>query len=218
MPAVPGFAVAPGANQIVPPVDWVNPPARIDNIYGARVCAIDADGNAIAGIRLPPIAVPLGTHTGWNVYRAQPGELADRAARSSPSPGPRRSARRPATRARRSQNATAVARPMLSRSRRRPTRWSPSACFAGRRRGLCRRGGRVRSVLSDSRSAATPTEFTVRRTLSNRDEGAPLARTSPVVSPDAALPAYRGPLGAGEVTVLSIPTVGWPRKPRSAAR
>jgi len=127
MPAVPGFAVAPGANQIVPPVDWVNPPARIDNIYGARVCAIDADGNAIAGIRLPPIAVPLGTHTGWNVYRAQPGELADRAARSSPSPGPRRSARRPATRARRSQNATAVARPMLSRSRRRPTRWSPSA-------------------------------------------------------------------------------------------
>jgi hypothetical protein len=77
-PAVPGFAHAPGANAIVPPVDWVDPPARIDNVYGARVCAIDADGNEIAGIRLPPIAVPLGTHTGWNVYRAQPGELADR--------------------------------------------------------------------------------------------------------------------------------------------
>jgi len=78
MPAVPGFAAAPGANQIVPPVDWVDPPARIDNVYGARVCAVDADGNEIAGIRLPPIAVPLGTHTGWNVYRAQPDELADR--------------------------------------------------------------------------------------------------------------------------------------------
>jgi hypothetical protein len=78
MPAVPGFAVAPGANQIVPPVDWTDPPARIDNVYGARVCAVDTDGNEIAGIRLPPIAVPLGTHTGWNVYRAQPGELADR--------------------------------------------------------------------------------------------------------------------------------------------
>jgi hypothetical protein len=78
MPAVPGFAHAPGANQIVPPVDWVDPPARIDNVYGARVCAVDADGNEIAGIRLPPIAVPLGTYTGWNVYRAQPGELADR--------------------------------------------------------------------------------------------------------------------------------------------
>src|SRR6266481_5783867 len=78
MPAVPGFAVPPGANQIVPPVDWVDPPARIDNIYGARVCAVDADGNEVAGLRLPPIAVPLGTYTGWNVYRAQPGELADR--------------------------------------------------------------------------------------------------------------------------------------------
>jgi len=78
MPAVPGFALARGTNQIVPPVDWVDPPARIDNVYGARVCAVDADGNEVAGIRLPPIAVPLGTFTGWNVYRAQPGELADR--------------------------------------------------------------------------------------------------------------------------------------------
>jgi hypothetical protein len=78
MPAVPGFATAPGANQIVPPVDWIDPPARIDNVYGARVCAVDTDGNEVAGIRLPPIAVPLGAHTGWNVYRAQPGELADR--------------------------------------------------------------------------------------------------------------------------------------------
>ena len=78
MPAVPGFALPPGANQIVPPVDWVDPPTRIDNVYGARVCAVDADGNEIAGIRLPPIAVPLGTYTGWNLYRAQPGELADR--------------------------------------------------------------------------------------------------------------------------------------------
>jgi len=42
------------------------------------VSAVDADGNETAGIRLPPIAVPLGTHTGWNVYRAQPNELADR--------------------------------------------------------------------------------------------------------------------------------------------
>jgi hypothetical protein len=78
MPGVPGFAVAPGANQIVSPVDWVDPPARIDNVYGALVCAVDADGNEVAGLRLPPIAVPLGTYTGWNLYRAQPDELADR--------------------------------------------------------------------------------------------------------------------------------------------
>ncbi len=78
MPAVPGFATPPGANHIAAPVDWVDPPARLDNFYGTRVCAVDPDGNEVAGIRLPPIAVPLGTYTGWNVYRAQPGELADR--------------------------------------------------------------------------------------------------------------------------------------------
>ena len=27
---------------------------------------------------MPPIAAPLGTYTGWNVYRAQPCELCDR--------------------------------------------------------------------------------------------------------------------------------------------
>jgi hypothetical protein len=78
MPSVAGFAVAPGANRISVPVDWVDPPARLDNFYGTRVCAVDADGNEVAGIRLPPIAVPLGTYTGWNVYRAQPCELCDR--------------------------------------------------------------------------------------------------------------------------------------------
>jgi hypothetical protein len=41
---------------------------------------IDADGNEIAGVLLPDIAVPLGTHTGWNLYRAPfpEGELCDR--------------------------------------------------------------------------------------------------------------------------------------------
>ncbi|MGD9614620.1 MAG: alpha/beta hydrolase domain-containing protein [Alphaproteobacteria bacterium] len=78
MPAMPGFAAPAGANRIAAPVDWVDPPERLDNFYGARVCAVDADGNEIAGIRLPPVAVPLGTYTGWNVYRAQPCELCDR--------------------------------------------------------------------------------------------------------------------------------------------
>ena len=41
---------------------------------------VDADGNEIAGIRLPEIAVPRGTFTGWNLYKAPlpEGELADR--------------------------------------------------------------------------------------------------------------------------------------------
>jgi hypothetical protein len=78
MPTMPEVALPPGANCIGPPVDWVEPPARLGNFYGTRVCAVDADGNEVAGVRLPPIAVPLGTYTGWNVYRAQPCELCDR--------------------------------------------------------------------------------------------------------------------------------------------
>ncbi len=39
---------------------------------------IDADGNELSGIRLPNVAVPLATYTGWN-FRSpaigQPGEL-----------------------------------------------------------------------------------------------------------------------------------------------
>jgi hypothetical protein len=78
MPTVKGFAPPPEANRIGPPVDWVDPPAKLDNDYDTRVCAVDRDGNEVAGIKLPPIAVPLGTYTGWNVYRAQPCQLCDR--------------------------------------------------------------------------------------------------------------------------------------------
>jgi len=79
LPRVPGFALAPGANRIGPPVDWADPPdGGPAETYVTVVAAVDADGNETAGIRSPSIAVPLGTHTGWNVYKAQPLELADR--------------------------------------------------------------------------------------------------------------------------------------------
>jgi Alpha/beta hydrolase domain len=79
MPKVAGFAVAPGGNPILPQVDWIDPPeAAPPAPYNTFVSAVDSDGNEIAGIRLPSIAVPLGTHTGWNVYKAQPDALADR--------------------------------------------------------------------------------------------------------------------------------------------
>lgn len=35
--------------------------------YRALVPAVDADGNETSGIVLPEVAVPLGTHTGWNL-------------------------------------------------------------------------------------------------------------------------------------------------------
>src|SRR5260370_17118987 len=72
MPTVPGFALPPGANRIGLPVDWVEPPARLDNFYGTRVCAVDADGNEVAAVSLPPIALHLAPHTGWNGHRAYP--------------------------------------------------------------------------------------------------------------------------------------------------
>jgi hypothetical protein len=79
MPRVPGFAVAPGPNGITAPVDWIDPPeAGPTRLYATFVSPVDSDGNETAGIRTPSIAVPLGTYTGWNVYRAQPDELADR--------------------------------------------------------------------------------------------------------------------------------------------
>jgi hypothetical protein len=80
MPAVKGFALAQNASRIAPLADWVDPPGTPskDAAYATRVSAVDADGNEVAGIRLPDIAVPLATYTGWNVYRAQPCELCDR--------------------------------------------------------------------------------------------------------------------------------------------
>jgi hypothetical protein len=60
--------------------DWIAPKIDDGRRYASLVSQVDADGNEVAGIRLPPIAVPLGTYAGWNVYAADlaPGELCDR--------------------------------------------------------------------------------------------------------------------------------------------
>jgi hypothetical protein len=36
---------------------------------------VDTDGNDLGGIRLPDIAAPLGTHTGWAIRADVPGEM-----------------------------------------------------------------------------------------------------------------------------------------------
>lgn len=41
-------------------------PAKEGAFYPALVSSVDADGNEVAGIRLPDVAVPVGTHAGWN--------------------------------------------------------------------------------------------------------------------------------------------------------
>jgi hypothetical protein len=41
--------------------------------YPAVVSAVDDDGNELAGIRLPDVAVPVATNTGWNPRRSDTG-------------------------------------------------------------------------------------------------------------------------------------------------
>ncbi|SED99181.1 hypothetical protein SAMN05519104_4931 [Rhizobiales bacterium GAS188] len=49
------------------------PPKLLGSPYPAYVPRTDADGNTLAGIRLPEIAVPIATYTGWNL-RKNPAE------------------------------------------------------------------------------------------------------------------------------------------------
>ena len=46
------------------------PPYLVDSPYPVFVPRTDDDGNDIAGIRLPEIAVPLATYTGWGLRAA----------------------------------------------------------------------------------------------------------------------------------------------------
>ncbi|MCX7428058.1 MAG: alpha/beta hydrolase domain-containing protein [Planctomycetia bacterium] len=48
-------------------------PPRFGEPYRPLLPAVDADGNAVAGIRLPEVAVPLATYTGWNLRDAACG-------------------------------------------------------------------------------------------------------------------------------------------------
>jgi hypothetical protein len=79
-PAIPGLQVPRRTNRIVVLHNWVYPPANPDAAYVTLVPQVDADGNEVAGIRLPSLAVPLATYTGWNLYVAPypEGEFCDR--------------------------------------------------------------------------------------------------------------------------------------------
>ncbi|OLB96593.1 MAG: hypothetical protein AUH30_12385 [Candidatus Rokubacteria bacterium 13_1_40CM_68_15] len=49
------------------------PPDLLPRPYVALVPKVDADGNEIAGVRLPDVAVPLATATGWALRTASAG-------------------------------------------------------------------------------------------------------------------------------------------------
>ena len=51
------------------------PPAVVDpDGYTVLVPAVDADGNDEAGVRVPTVAAPLATYTGWNLRGRGHGE------------------------------------------------------------------------------------------------------------------------------------------------
>lgn len=50
------------------------PPVLLGTPYPVFVPQTDADGNDIAGIRLPDVSVPLATYTGWALRASAPGD------------------------------------------------------------------------------------------------------------------------------------------------
>ena len=54
-------------------LDWTSMPPRPGRAFGSLVSAVDADGNEVGGIVLPELAVPLATHTGWNLRHPDVG-------------------------------------------------------------------------------------------------------------------------------------------------
>ena len=84
-PALKGVTLVHAGNRFGLLGDWFAPPGTAPvasvaggQFYSTRVAAVDGDGNETSGIRLPPIAVPLATYTGWNLYARVPSELCDR--------------------------------------------------------------------------------------------------------------------------------------------
>ena len=53
------------------------PPRKVGTPYPALVPKTDADGNGIAGIRIPEVAVPVATYTGWGLRANANGDSCD---------------------------------------------------------------------------------------------------------------------------------------------
>jgi hypothetical protein len=72
-------------------------PPKLGQAFVSRVPAVDEAGHDRGGIRLPQIAVPLATHTGWNYRRPEigaPDRLASEIGSYLPLPKTRADARR----------------------------------------------------------------------------------------------------------------------------
>ncbi len=56
--------------QIDQGIQSVVPPTATGQVYPSFVSKVDADGNEVAGIRLPGVTAPVGTTAGWNLRSA----------------------------------------------------------------------------------------------------------------------------------------------------
>jgi Alpha/beta hydrolase domain len=74
-PAIPGVTYPGLVNELSEMDHGAQPPQPIaGREYLILVPTVDEDGNDIAGVRVPEIAVPRGTHTGWNLRKSGFGE------------------------------------------------------------------------------------------------------------------------------------------------
>ena len=64
-PAIPGLGYTGRVNGLRV-TDYSQQPPTEGATYPVYVSRIDADGNDVAGIRMPAVQVPLGTYLGWN--------------------------------------------------------------------------------------------------------------------------------------------------------
>jgi hypothetical protein len=71
-PTIPGITY-PRRINVAALVTDSTPPGR-GKEYPALVPKTDADGRDLAGLRLPTLAAPIATHTGWNLRKAGFGE------------------------------------------------------------------------------------------------------------------------------------------------
>jgi hypothetical protein len=69
LPGMPPIDLGPAADRGI----GVFPPAVTGPPRACLASAVDGDGNEVAGVRLPAVAVPLAVSVGWNPERPRPG-------------------------------------------------------------------------------------------------------------------------------------------------
>ena len=76
VPATPIVPVRMDSGERTPGVPTVIPP-KLGKPYAVFVPQVDADGNDLGGVRVPELAVPLATYTGWNLRHPETGAPGD---------------------------------------------------------------------------------------------------------------------------------------------